>query len=137
MIIRFSEEFDRPIEEVFGYFQSPSDWPRLFSFGGDPRNLGDGWYEVPLRDLPFPLVAKVNILVPNQKVHWEFKGFWRGEGEVRFVDRVDGGIIVEGCENISVRWLFFLSPIVEKLFLQKPFYAIWESGWRRLRERQS
>lgn len=133
MIIRFSEEFDRPVEEVYSYFQSPSDWPRLFGFGGDAKNLGDGWYEVPLKDHPFPLVAKVTSLVPNQKVRWEFRGFWRGEGEVRFVDRINRGLTVEGFEKISVRWLFFLSPIVEKLFLEKPFQAIWASGWRRLR----
>jgi hypothetical protein len=48
---------------------------------------------------------------------------------------VTGGVVVEGYEEIAVRWLFFLSPLIEHLFLQRRFEAIWDIGWRRLRKR--
>jgi hypothetical protein len=52
----------------------------------------------------------------NELVRWVFRGFWRGQGEVRFTGRPNG-IVIEGYEEITIRWLFFLSPLVERLSL--------------------
>ena len=134
MMIRFSEEFSLPVEEVFSYFRTPEDWTRLYGLAGEAKVLGDGWTAVPLESFPFPLVAKNTVVEPNEHVHWVFRGFWRGEGDVTFT-RVGESVRVEGYEKISVRWLHFVSPLVEKLFLERSFLAIWEIGWRRLRKR--
>ena len=85
---------------------------------------------------PFPLVAKNTEQKANEFVRWVFKGFWRGHGEVRFSE-TSGGVTVEGFEEVSIRWMFFLSPIVERLFLERGFRSIWEIGWRRLRKRET
>lgn len=133
MIIRFRHEYDLPLEDLYSHIKTPADWTRVFGFPGDATELGDGWFSVPLKNFPFPLVAK-NIEQEDLKfVRWVFKGFWRGQGEVYFT-QTDQGVRVEGYEEVSVRWLFFLSPIVEKLFLEQSFIKIWEIGWRRLRK---
>ena len=136
MIIRFREEFALPVEEVYSYFQSPADWTRLFGLAGAVEDRGDGWFAVPLKRFPFPLVAKNVEQTQNQHAHWVFRGFWRGEGEVR-LERSARGVVVEGFEEIGVRWLFFLSPLVERLFLERTFRSIWEIGWYRLRKREA
>lgn len=136
MIIQFKQQFTLPIEEIFSYFRTPADWTRLFGIAGEVKNLGDGWFAIPLKSFPLPLVAKNTIVEPDKRVHWKFSGFWRGEGEVIFEESNDH-VTIEGYENISVRWLFFLSPIVEKLFLERQFQGIWELGWRRLRKVES
>lgn len=136
MIIRFKEEFALPVDEVYSYFESPADFSRLYGLAGEVRDLGDGWFAVPLHRFPFPLVAKHVIQLPNEHVRWVFRGFWRGQGEVRFTETA-GGVVVEGFEEISMRWLFWLSPILEKAFLESRFRAIWELGWRRLRRREN
>ena len=64
-----------------------------------------------------------------------FRGFWRGQGEVRFTENPDG-VVIEGYEEITIRWLIFLSPLVERLFLERSFLSIWEIGWHRLRKRE-
>ena len=134
MRIEFSERFTLPVEEVFSYFATPADWGRLYGFSG-VRDLGSGWFAVGLEGFPFPLVAKVTALEANQLVRWTFRGFWRGQGEVRFTAS-PGAVRLEGYEEIAVRWLFALSPAVERLFLAARFRAIWQLGWRRLRERE-
>ena len=53
-------------------------------------------------------------------------------GEVRFTVQGEG-VRLEGYETISIRWLGFLSPLVE-VFLKKEFTGIWNLGWRRLRK---
>jgi len=136
MIIRFEHEFSLPVEEVYSYFQTPADWVRLYGLAGEVKDLGEGWYAVPLKKFPFPLVAKNTVQRPNEVVRWVFRGFWRGRGEVRFTVRPEG-VIVEGYEEIAVRWLFFLSPLIERLFLEGSFKSIWEIGWHRLRTRES
>lgn len=136
MIIRFKHEFSLPVEEVYSYFQTPADWVRLYGLAGEVKDLGEGWYAVPLRKFPFPLVAKNTVQRPNELVRWIFRGFWRGRGEVRFAKRPEG-VIVEGYEEIAVRWLFFISPLIEYLFLERGFRSIWEIGWHRLRKRES
>jgi hypothetical protein len=87
-----------------------------------------------LKRFPFPLVARNTEQSENEFVRWVFRGFWRGRGEVRFAKTTDG-VVVEGFEEIAVRWLFFLSPVIERLFLERTFNAIWEIGWHRLRKR--
>jgi len=134
MIIRFNEHFNLAAAEVYPYFHTPADWTRLYGLAGGAKGLGDGWYAVPLKHFPFPLVAKNADQETNKVVRWVFRGFWRGRGEVRFVETKDG-VTVEGFEEIAVRWLFFLSPLFERLFLERRFRAIWEIGWHRLRKR--
>jgi hypothetical protein len=136
VIVRFKHEFALPADEVYDYFRSPADWVRLFGLAADVEDLGDGWFAVPLHRFPFPLVAKNVEQDPNELVRWVFRGFWRGRGEVRFTESSEG-VLVEGFEEIAVRWLYFLSPIVERLFLEQPFNAIWEIGWQRLRKREA
>lgn len=136
MIIRFKHEFSLPAREVYSYFETPADWVRLFGLANDVKNLGGGWFAVPLKRFPFPLVARNTQQKPNEHARWEFRGFWRGEGEVRFTES-PAGVTVEGYEEIAVRWLFFLSPVVERLFLESRFRAIWEIGWQRLRRSET
>ena len=136
MIIRFKHEFSLPVEEVYSYFQTPADWTRLYGLAGNARDLGGGWYAVPLKWFPFPLVARNTELRANELARWVFRGFWRGRGEVRFTENPNG-VIVEGYEEIAVRWLFFLSPLIESLFLERSFHSIWEIGWHRLRKREA
>lgn len=133
MQIRFRETFALPVDAVFSCFETPRDWSRLFGLAGTVEDRGDGWFAVPLRSFPFPLVAKTTQVEPNRLVHWTFRGFWKGEGEVRFSG--DGHqVTVEGFERISVRWLGPFSTVVERLFLQRRFEQIWSLGWRRLRK---
>lgn len=136
MIIEFSESFRSPASEVYSYFRTPADWTRLYGMAGNPRDLGDGWFAIGLKNFPFPLVAKNTDQRTNEMVRWIFRGFWRGRGEVHIIETADG-VTVEGFEKISVRWLFCLSPILERLFLEKSFRAIWEIGWHRLRKREA
>ncbi len=136
MIITFNERFALPAGEVYAYFRTPADWPRLFGMAGDTKDLGDGWYAVALKNFPFPLVAKNTDQEPDRLARWVFRGFWRGRGEVRFIE-VDDGVRVEGFEEIAVRPLLFLSPVVERLFLERAFRAVWEIGWHRLRKREA
>ena len=133
MLIRFSESFDLPGEDVYAYFKTPADWTRLFGSFGEVEDRGDGWSAVPLKGFPFPLVAKVVVDEPGERVRWIFRGFWRGTGEVRFVPR-PGGVAVEGFEEVAVRPLLVISPLAEKLFLDRRFRAVWDRGWRRLRK---
>ena len=58
---------------------------------------------------------------------------------IRFAEDLDlpAGEVVEGFEEIAVRPLGVLSPVLEQLVLERTFRAIWESGWRRLRRRAS
>jgi len=136
MIIRFKHEFELPPPEVYAYFRTPADWTRLFGLASDVRDYGDGWFAVPLKHFPFPLVARNIENEPNKRVRWVFRGFWRGRGEVCF-SATSSGVVVEGYEEIAVRWLFFVSPLIERMFLERRFNAIWETGWHRLRRRAS
>ncbi len=132
MRIEFSEFIPLPAEDVFAYFRTPADWIRLYGFAGRVEEHGGGWYAVPLQRFPFPLVAKNTALEPPLLAHWEFRGFWRGCGEVRITER-PGGVQVEGYEEITARWLPGLSWLLERLFMEREFRRIWALGWRRLR----
>ena len=133
MLIEFDEHFDLSADQVYPYLRSPQDWPRLYGAFGDVEDRGDGWYAVPLRAFPFPLVAKMTKDEPNKRVAWTFKGFWRGSGEVSFVP-TDHGVRIQGYEEISVRVLPVLSVVLEHFFLERRFRRVWASGWRRLRD---
>lgn len=133
MLIEFSEFVPRPVEQVYAYFRSPADWVRLYGLAGRVEDRGDGWYAVPLQRFPFPLVARITSLEPCRFVRWEFRGFWRGHGEVRF-DARPGGVEVTGYEEIGARWLPGLSRLLERLFMEREFRRIWALGWRRLRD---
>ena len=132
MLIEFDEEFYLPVDDVYPYFRTPKDWPRLYGAFGNVGDRGDGWYAVPLRRFPFPLVARVTKDEPLRNVQWEFRGFWRGEGEVRFTPTTRG-VVVQGYERIGIRPLTWLAPFVERLLLESRFRKVWASGWRRLR----
>jgi len=136
MLIQLKESFKLPKEEIFSYFSSPKEWTSLYGSAGKVEDYGDGWYAIPLKDFPFPMIAKNIECVPNENVKWEFKGFWKGGGEINLIE-FENEVFLEGYEKVSVRWLYFLSPIVEKLFLKKRFNHIWELGWRRLWKRQA
>jgi hypothetical protein len=136
MLIQFREVIELRVEDIYAYFQSPTDWGRLYGFAGRVRDLGSGWYSVPLYRFPFPLVARITRLEPGRVVHWEFRGFWKGEGEVRF-EREGSGTVVTGYERIAARWLGPLSVVAEKLFMERAFRGIWARGWRRLRAARS
>jgi hypothetical protein len=136
MRIEFSEFIPLPAPQVYSFFESPADWVRLYGLAGRVADRGNGWFSVPLKRFPFPLVARVIELEPSRLVRWVFRGFWRGSGEVRIAARPDG-VQVEGYEQISVRWLPGLSWLLEKLFMEREFRRIWALGWRRLRNAQA
>jgi len=133
--INFSESIPLPPAEVYGYFETPADWVRLYGLVGQVETRGQGWYSVPLKSFPFPLVARVTEFRPNELVKWEFGGFWQGTGEVR-IEPVGAGSQVDGYEDISARWLPGISWLAEKLIMEREFRRIWALGWRRLRGEQ-
>lgn len=132
MRIEFSELIPLPAEQVFSYFQTPADWVRLYGLAGNVEDRGGGWYAVPLKWFPFPLVAQVTEIEPPRIVRWKFGGFWCGSGEIRITAQ-PGGVQVVGYEQISARWLPGLSKLLERLFMEREFRRIWALGWRRLR----
>lgn len=134
MLLRFHEELPLSAADVYAYFRTPEDWVRLYGAFGDVEALDDGWRVVRLRGFPFPLVAKITLDQPNQRVRWSFRGFWEGEGEVELEPKGDG-VVVDGYERIRPRGLGVLAPLAERLYLEKRFRAIWALGFRRLRRR--
>ena len=132
MRVEFDEEFGVPVAEAYEYFRSPLHWPRLFRAFGEPEDRGEGWYAVPFRGFPFPLVTRITRDEPLQCVEWEFEGFWLGEAQVLFEPTPDG-VVIRGYEQISPVRLRWLAPLVERLFFEARFRRVWESGWRRLR----
>lgn len=133
MIVRFNEDFPISIDEMYGYFSTPNDWTRIFGFPEGALAMRNGWYRIPLKNSPFPLVAKYVFANPPHEAQWIFRGFWHGEGKIRLTS-TDAGVHIEGFEEIAVRPLWLLSPLVEKLFLEKTFQRIWEVGWLRIRQ---
>jgi len=132
--VEFDELFKLPVEEVDRYFRTPADWTGLYGLAGRTEERGDGWYAVSLARFPFPLVARNTHREPNRHTRWAFRGFWRGEGEVLLESEADG-VRVRGFEELSVRWLFGLSRLVERGLMQREFERVWSVGWHRLRKR--
>jgi hypothetical protein len=135
MIIRFREAFALSAAEVYPYFRSPADWVRLYGFAGAAYDGGNGWYAVPLKGLPFPLVARITVAEPPRRASWCFKGYSRGDSEIR-LEEFPGGVVVEGHERLAVRWLWFFSPLVQRFFLERAFRRVWRIGWERLRKHE-
>ena len=132
MRVEFNEEFGVPVEDAYDYFRTPMHWPQLFGAFGQVKDRGDGWYAVPFRGFPFPLVTRITRDEPQQCVEWVFEGFWSGDARVEF-ERTSAGVVIRGYEQVSPRGLSWLAPVAERLFLEVRFRNVWESGWRRLR----
>jgi len=132
MRVEFDEEFGVPVEEAYEYFCTPTHWPLLFGAFGRVEDRGDGWYTVPFKGFPFPLVTRITRDEPLKCVEWVFEGFWRGDARVEF-ERTSAGVVIRGYEQIVPRVLLWLAPLAERLFLEARLQKVWESGWRRLR----
>ena len=102
MIIQFRHEFSLPVEAVYSYFHTPADWVRLYGLAGAVKDLGEGWYAVPLKKFPFPLVAKNTEQTPNQLVRWVFRGFWCGGGMIPAADPPDMMFALRGYQRTSL-----------------------------------
>ncbi len=133
MYLHFREEFDLPISDIFPYFRSPSEWAKLYGAVKPTRLLKDDWHAIPLKKVPFPLLAKNVECNHHESVRWIFGGFWRGVGEVNFSSE-NGRTIVEGFEYITPHGAWFLSSFIEKRFMEKEFARIWNLGWKRIRK---
>ena len=133
MYLHFKEEFDLPIHEIFPYFESPSEWARLYGVVKPTRVLKDDWHAIPLKKVPFPLLAKNVDFHHEKSVRWIFGGFWRGVGEVNFSSQ-NNKTIVEGFEYITPHGAWFLSSLVERHLMEEEFTRIWNLGWKRIRK---
>jgi hypothetical protein len=134
MRIEFDEEFQISVDEAYGYFRTPADWPRLFPAFAGASERRNGWYAVSFRGFPFPLVTRITRDEPGARVEWTFSGFWSGDGAVE-LEGTDTGVIIRGYEEVSPRGLSWLAPPAERLFLEARFRDVWEGGWKRLRRR--
>ncbi|MDJ0924043.1 MAG: SRPBCC family protein [Acidimicrobiia bacterium] len=132
MQLEFREEIPLSPAEIYGFMRSPRDWTRLYGSFGEIEDRGDGWYAVPLRRSPFPLVARIVEDVPEQRVAWELSGFWRGHGEIN-LEPGEHGTRITGQETVRIPNLLGIGRVLEARFFEPRFRAIWESGWRRLR----
>jgi len=128
----FREDIPLPPAEVYAYFRTPRDWTRLYGSFGEVRGRGGGWYAVPLKRSPIPLVARITVTDPDRRVAWAFRGMWKGRGEVNLEPSATG-TLVTGFETITIPRVFGLGSLIERRFLQSQFRGIWDSGWRRLR----
>ncbi len=140
MYLSFREEFNLPIDVIFPYFESPSEWGKLYGIVEPPRVLENDWHAIPLKKFPFPLVAK-NVEYNDEgkdekSVRWIFGGFWRGVGEVK-LSTENGKTVVEGFEYIIPHGFWFLSSLVENMLLKKEFERIWSIGWKRIRKNEN
>jgi hypothetical protein len=131
MHLEFDETFSISPATAYDYFKSPHDWPRLFGAFGTITDRGNGWLAVPLRRSPFPLIARTTIDEPAVRVAWDLRGFWSGDGEVRF-EALGDGTRITGHETVNLPRLLGLRVLVER-WAEPRFAAVWESGWRKLR----
>lgn len=132
MFLEFDEMVPVDPATVYGYLRSPVDWTRLYGAFGEVEDRGDGWYAVPLRRFPVPLVARITHDEPEEHVAWEFGGFFRGTGEV-WLSRTGVETRIVGYEDVSIPRLLGLRPVLEQRFLEPGFRRIWAYGWKRLR----
>lgn len=132
MYLRFREEFDLPASRIFPYFATPADWARLYGSAGETKVRSDGWYAVPLKRFPLPLLARNVEAEPDRHVRWVFGGFWRGVGEVRLTETGER-TVVEGFEYITAHGLWLLATRFETRFMTREFERIWALGWDRVR----
>ena len=118
-------------DEIYDFFRTPAEWPRLFPAFGAVSVGDDGWFKVAMHRSPFPLVAKNTADEPGQRVAWDLRGFWKGDGEVRF-EATAAGTRVTGHEEINLPRLLGVGALLER-WAEPRFAAAWEGGWRRLR----
>jgi hypothetical protein len=131
MRLEFEVETRLPPEQIYAFFKTPADWPRLFPAFGEATVRDDGLYRVPMHRSPIPLVAGNTTNEPGRKVAWDLVGFWKGDGEVRF-EATAAGTRVTGHEEISLPRLLGLGSLLER-WAEPRVAAVWEGGWRRLR----
>jgi hypothetical protein len=135
MYLHFREQFDLPIKKIFPYFESPSEWAKLYGVVKPTKILKDHWHAIPLKKFPFPLLAK-NVEYHHEKsVRWIFGKFWRGVGEVNFYSK-NNKAIVEGFEYITPHGVWLISSLLEKHFMEEEFTKIWNLGWKRIRKNE-
>jgi hypothetical protein len=73
---------------------------------------------------------------PNEFVRWVFRGFRRGRGKLRFLQKPTRRLrlgVRGNCSSVAV----LFSPPIERLFLERRFNVIWEIDWHRLRKREA
>jgi hypothetical protein len=138
MLNQFNESFKLSCEFIFSYFRDPASWVRLYGELRPVRTDSNGWSYVSLKRFPFPLKARVVHCDENQKVRWEFSGFWRGVAEINFqAEDFENGLVqtrVFGFEYIVPFGFWFLEGWIAASFMQKEFERIWAIGWKRLRK---
>lgn len=72
------------------------------------------------------------MAIPYERVAWDFRGFWRGDGALQFVE-TPAGTRITGHETITIPGPRVVAGPVERS-LEPGFAAVWEGGWRRLRK---
>jgi hypothetical protein len=131
--VEFDLLTDLSLEEVYAFFRTPHDWPRLFTAFGHNTPEKNRWVKVPIARSPFALRARISTAVPHETVTWDLRGFWRGRGEIR-LEPIPGGTRITGYEKVSPPRLLGWGGILER-WAGPRFAAIWESGWRQIRRR--
>jgi hypothetical protein len=66
MYLSFEEEFDIPVNRIFPYFESPSEWGKLYGVVKPPKVMKNDWHAIPVKKFPFPLMAK-NVEYHHEK----------------------------------------------------------------------
>lgn len=130
MRIDFDETVPVPAEVVFDYLRAPTEWPRLYGAFGEVRDLGGGWYAVPLAGAQTDLEARLTALELDRRAAWELRGTFAGRGEVN-LEQCEGGTRITGFEEIDLPGLDDPEMLAK---LTRRFEAIWQMGWDRLRE---
>ena len=118
-------------KEVYACFETPIEWPGLFTAFGTATEGKDRWVHVPIRRSPFSLQARITTADPHVRVAWDLRGFWSGRGEVR-IEAVPKGSRITGYEKVAPPRLFGWGGLLER-WAEPRFAAVWESGWRRIR----
>ncbi len=129
MRIDFDETVPVPPDVVFDYLRAPTEWPRLYGAFGEVRDLGGGWYAVPLAGAQPDLEARLTALELDRRAAWELRGTLAGQGEVE-LEPDDGGTRITGFEEIEVAGLDDPDILAE---VRRRFEAIWQMGWDHLR----
>jgi hypothetical protein len=131
MHFEFDETIPLPPGAVYDDFKTPQDWVRLFGAFGEVTDRGGGWFAVPMRRSPFPLVARMTVTEPDTRAAWDLRGFWKGDGEIR-LEAVGDGTRLTGHETVNIPRLMGIGSLLVKR-IEPRFVAVWESGWKRLR----
>ena len=131
MRLEFDVVTDLTPAQVYDFFWTPHNWPRLFTAFDEATNYKDGWVRVPIRRSPFSLTAKVTKTKHNTHVAWKLHGFWEGRGEINLQDLQDGTRIT-GFEKVRPPRLLGWGGMLER-WAEPRFAEVWESGWRRIR----